>query len=202
MAFAITNIHPGAGNAGDPVIITVEFEPQGADKAVPQIDHVLFSHTEATVITMLKVDKEACLFEFRTTVPLGARTGKIQVDLDGLPTIESHHDFTVQADIGTSLRITRVNPVQPTSGYRHGDRLRIDIDGINSGIAPDVFFARTENGPPTLRPTLLPIWTQSGANDGELAVRVPADAKTGRIKVEFPNSHASALSPTKLVIGA
>ena len=167
--FVITSFSPAQGNEGTAVTI------QGSGfSATASNNEVKFNGVKATITS-------ATTTELKVTVPSGATTGKITIDVNS-ETATSSNDFIVVAP----PTITSFTPNQGSI------RSTVTISGnnFNPTIANNTvkFNGKTA--------------TVNSATTTELQVMVPVGATTGKITVEASNGTATSATDFTVVLSA
>lgn len=164
----ITNVSPNSGRVGDEVTITgTNFDPTAANNMVK------FNGTVATVTS-------ATVTELKVTIPTGAFTGKITVEVNNLAAVSTNNFVVIYP-----LAITGFSPERG----REGDE--ITITGTN-------FDPTTANNTVKFNGTTA---TVSAATEIELKVKVPTGATTGKVTIDA-NGESVTSTNDFTVIGA
>jgi hypothetical protein len=187
MPTRIVNVHPGSGSRNDQIEIVVEFDPPSGG-GTPNVARIVFNSADAPQYNVTERDSDNHTLTLQVRVPATATTGPIEVDLRAPPGSRTTYDpvrtegeFTVGDSDDHTFRISNVFPAMPDGGYQHGAELRIVTYPApsQSNISTAVYFPNSDNGPAMLRATNPPIQIRGNT----IYVTIPAQAKTGRVKV-------------------
>ena len=158
----LTGFSPTSGTIGTVVILT------GTNFSTTLLDNtVKFNGTVATV-------SAATTTNLTVSVPTGATTGKISVEVDG-QTATSSNDFTVVAPVAP-LTLTSFSPTTGTAGTV------VTLTGTN-------FSPTIANNIVKFNGTIATI---SAATATSITVEVPAGVTTGKITVQVGNQTATS----------
>lgn len=143
---SIANVHPGRGQPGDNIVITVQYDTQ-TDIDALHVQRVEFFDAENSLGFSVAAEKENFRLKITAPVPNNAITGPLRVYVAGYPEVSTHQEFTVTRVRAQPLR---VRSVSPRGGGARGSSMRITLNELLPANTR-VFFPRTDNGPAILR---------------------------------------------------
>lgn len=145
----IINVHPGQGELDDRITVDLQYDPT-ANGVSPNVSQVVFSdNVDAPQFNVTDRDTARRTMRIVVRVPADAVTGRIAVDLDGVPPISTVQNFTVTRQKQGPMSVARIQP--PVGPYQRGTRMVITLSGVRISQQARVYFPRTDYGPANLQ---------------------------------------------------